>query len=179
MRKINNIIYKNIGDIFMDAQKYSKNYLTDVIFELKFPPILELMDGNSSNLGNFQRTMQEGGFSYNNVNKVGEIQLPQNLNSFSQIDPKTHTSWTFSNEPFNENPSKLVELLYNALIIIFKEYESFEIFLNTLNLVFKSLKKFPIMKTEYIGLRYINQIILEGKPDDWENIIDDSLNVIT
>ncbi|MDR3222248.1 MAG: TIGR04255 family protein [Methanobrevibacter sp.] len=59
-------------------------------------------------------------------------------------------------------------------------YNTFDEFSKTIELILKALSDYPIKKIKYIGLRYINQINLDdGKLNDWDDSINKDLHVIT
>jgi uncharacterized protein (TIGR04255 family) len=60
--------------VVVDGESYKTNYLTDVIFEVKFPPILELIDGENSHVSKFQKILVDE-FPYLDIKRGEEVSL--------------------------------------------------------------------------------------------------------
>ncbi|MBT4121877.1 TIGR04255 family protein [bacterium] len=146
---------------------YTKNFLTDVIFKVDFPVILDLQDSPPKE---FQNAIKEEypilepfqQFSFM-MDKESE-EPPQNLN---------RTIWKFMSKDKNRS----IELSYQSLIIVFKDYQSYEDFreiIEKIMAIFNELYKNVIV--DRIGLRYINQIELEEEDIfNWGDYINDCL----
>ncbi|MDR0913265.1 MAG: TIGR04255 family protein [Methanobrevibacter sp.] len=156
--------------------KYKKNYLTDVIFELKFPPVLEFMDGVNSPVSKFQKKIVDE-FSYSKVD-IGEelVVMPNGINSEISTSTRKKMSWVFYNE--SSNPTKKIILTHNSVILVYNEYNNFEEFSESINLILDALSDYPIKKSEYIGLRYINQLSFDNI-SDWSKLINTNLHLVT
>jgi uncharacterized protein (TIGR04255 family) len=160
--------------------KYKNNFLTDVIFEIKFPPVFDLMDGVNSSASNFQKNVIDE-FPVANIKKGEEItfNMPRDLNSEIVNSRKEKTSWIFYDNSISENPLKSITLNYNSCILKYKEYDTFDDFFNNIEIILNALSHYPIKKIEYIGLRYINQIMIDGNSFDWDGLINERLHTIT
>ena len=117
-------------------KKYSKNFLNEVIFQIKYPPILDL---------------------YQNKKITMKLDSATGKPIESNTDDEFYI-WTFYN--FNgkhvELNAKQLTLSYNGEL-----YDNFNSFLEDINLIISSLENYSVKKATSIGLRYINQIKIE------------------
>ncbi|MDR3223887.1 MAG: TIGR04255 family protein [Methanobrevibacter sp.] len=159
----------------MKEKIYNENILTDVIFEMKFPPILELMDGENLHVSKFQKKIVDK-FPYLDIKKDEEITL--NVSQISS-ERKKITSWLFKDKDnsFKNNnaPTKIVSFNYNQIVLHYKNsYSNFNDFLETIYLIFDALSEYSVRKTKYISMRYVNQIKLENN-ENWNGLINKNL----
>ncbi|MDR3223564.1 MAG: TIGR04255 family protein [Methanobrevibacter sp.] len=152
-------------------ENYKKNYLTRVIFEVKFPPILGLRSGDDLYVSTFQKMIVDK-FPYSEIKKGEEITL--NIPP-SQITGEREkiTSWLFKDDAI---PKKIVTLDYNKIVLLYNKehYTTFSDFLETIELIFDALGEYPVRKVEYVGMRYINQI---DENKNLEDLIDEKLHI--
>ncbi|MDR3222249.1 MAG: hypothetical protein LBT66_00745 [Methanobrevibacter sp.] len=100
----------------MKEKTYKKNYLTDVIFEMKFPPVLGLIDGSLSPSGFQDAVMDE--FPENQTKRGEKVTLNMLNPENSQINTKEEfSSWVFFDKPPENIPTKTVTLNYNNVIL--------------------------------------------------------------
>ncbi|MDR3223576.1 MAG: TIGR04255 family protein [Methanobrevibacter sp.] len=152
----------------MKEKTYIKNYLTDVIFEVNFPPILELMGGDDQYASIFQKNIVDK-FPYSEIKKGEEITL--NVPKIKS-ERKKINSWLFKDDVI---PKKIVILNYNKIVLHYKKhYTTFNDFFETIQLIFDALCKYPVRKVEYIGMRYINQI---DENKNLEDLINEKLHI--
>jgi uncharacterized protein (TIGR04255 family) len=165
----------------MEKKSYKDINLTDVIFEIKFPYILRLSNINldDSYLALFQERVNND-FPFLSRKEMEEVTLKLPNNSYNDINANKQRviSWEFSNKPQHDNPTKIIRFKPNSIVLHYKrEYTIFEDFLKNINLILEALSNYPVKKTEYIGIRYINQIPFEG--NDLNNLIDPDLQCIS
>jgi len=150
------------------SETYSKNYLSDVICRVDFsdnPAVKDELptDIKSGLLGLFPRLEPLKQFSISVTNQDSEV----------TTDRQENITWRFS----ASDQSQFVEINTTSLIILTKKYTNYTAFQKIIeqvcNLYFG---KFPEAQVTRLGLRYINQIILE-EPNlfDWSKYINNHL----
>lgn len=153
---------------------YDSNYITNVIFRVDFPNIIELDIREPT--AEFQRRIVE---KFPRVNP-----LKRDLVNF-QIQPnevKTGKEEEYAWEFFNkENNKKIFLTSDHASIEYFNHYTRFKELLDDIELVFKAIfELYPVKIAERVGLRYINQIEMQGSDVyNWENLINKHLYSLT
>lgn len=158
----------------MTHEKYCKNYLTEVIFQIRFAPLLELYTNEKNAAAKFQNAI---------INEFPDIQFEENKkfsikmdNTGNLVESKTNeefSTWTFSNEL-----GKQVSINGKELILSYtgKLYSSFIEFSKDVELILTALKQYNLPKVKSIGLRYINQIKLEDDKN-WDKYITPNLHL--
>jgi len=131
--------------------EYKKNYLTEVVFRIDFPIIL---DFNSLKLTEFRKTIKS------------EFPILQDIKSGEII-------WILKDKDEN----KLVTMGDHFLSVEFTKYTHFKEFFETTKLVIDNFfTLFPETLSTRVGLRYINNFSLdEEDPLDWSQYINENL----
>lgn len=148
---------------------YKSHFLTNVIFRVEFPKILELTEQKPPS--KFQERISD---KYPIVEEVkGEIQKYQFKKALDYIETEKKVSWEFS----NKEKTKRVFIDSDFVFVEHLKYEHFEDLFQDVKLIFESFKDlYPIKIINRVGLRYINQIRIEsGDPIDWNSLIHPSL----
>jgi len=145
----------------MKKKKYKKNFLSNVIFKLDFPTLL---DNYTERIGEFQKLIKSE-FPILEE-KIGVI-IEQQFKRAEQIESKSKEALGYMF--FNKTKKRIVSFEFNNIIVEFKEYTNFEDYLKIIDLVITSLfKRFPSIVSTRLGLRYINHINLdEEHPFIW------------
>lgn len=148
----------------MPSKKYKRNYLSDVIFKIDFPVILELTENPPRQ---FQNKIIN---DFPILEPIKQIDIEIKRQETTQV---LSTLWKFK----NEDNSNLIELKINSLAVIQKKYTDYQDFKKLINIANKAIFDiYPITKINRLGLRYINQINLEEpKFFEWEDYINNSL----
>lgn len=149
---------------------YKKNFITNVIFKVNFPKILNLSEQKPPT--KLQKIINEG-FPGLEVNRIPHIDTRIMKDSTLDIKGTTKILWIFS----NRGKTKKIEINQESLAIEYAKYENFTEFFQTIKFIFKKfIDLYNIKIINRLGLRYINQIKLEtGNPLDWNNLINQSL----
>ncbi len=143
---------------------YKTNFLTDVIFKIEFPTLLNLKDKSPSE---FQNAIIE---KFPDVEE-GLISIPTAISGgdiSSLFSPDK--LWIFK----DLSGDKFVELSKNHLLLKHKKYNNFKEFNENFQFIFDIFKKFYggegiVKKT---GLRYVNEIQLSnGNVFKWEEYL--------
>lgn len=149
---------------------YKKNFITNVIFRIDFPKILNLSEQKSPS--ELQKIINE---KFPKLEEIKGSQIETKIMKNSTFDIKgiTKISWNFS----NREETKKVSIDPEFLTIEYLKYENFTEFFKTIKFIFDNfINLYNIKLINRLGLRYINQIKLElGNPLDWNNLIDASL----
>lgn len=157
-----------------NKKMYKKNFLTNVIFKVDFPKVLELTDKKSPI--EFQKKISD---SFPILNEVKGGQFEYEIKSTNQFSLKSEDkiSWEF----MSKDKTKKVFVDSDYVYLECLRYEHFEDFFKDIKLVFETfLELYPIKIAKRIGLRYINQIKLDtGDPLDWSDFIDNNLFSVT
>lgn len=149
---------------------YKKNFITNVIFRIDFPKILNLTEQKPPS--KLQEIISEK-FPILDESIRSEIKTKIMKNSTFDIKGTSKKSWNFS----NREKTKKVSIDPEFLIIEYLKYENFTEFFKTIKFIFENfINLYNIRLINRLGLRYINQIKLEmGNPLNWNNLIDASL----
>ena len=152
----------------LERVKYSKNFLSNVIFRLDYHPILVLREKISPQFQESVRVhmpllQEQKGFEYRAEIKDGAPEgnaVP--LSSWILLDKEERFKLTLN---------------YSFLAIEDARYSSLEDYLKTIQLVTQAfLASYEKPEFTRIGLRYVNTINLEnGNPLDWSEYIADYL----
>jgi len=148
---------------------YSKNYLVDVICRIDFPLVLELIDVPPKE---FQNSIISDFPILKPTQQFG-VSIKKDEEGISTQE-KSRIIWTFH----DKEESYIVELFSEFLVINCKKYIDFADFEKKLKIVFDSFfKVYPNIIINRLGLRYINQIEIEGEDDffDWSAYINQKL----
>ncbi|MEA3293395.1 MAG: TIGR04255 family protein [Euryarchaeota archaeon] len=148
---------------------YESHFLTNVVFRVDFPKILELSEQKPPS--KFQEKISE---NYPIVNEVkGEFHKYQLKQTLDFVETNEKISWDFS----NKEKTKRVFIDSDFVFIEYLKYEHFDDLFQDVKLIFETLiDLYPVKITKRVGLRYINQIkIKSGDPIDWNGLIHPSL----
>lgn len=147
---------------------YKKNFLKKVIFRIDFDKIeLGLLKSFLEKIKkDFPIVEEEKG-------EEGIINFDLKTKELKQVSNPL-TSWNI----YNKNKSIKVKVLPNFLTIEYFKYNSSTELLANVDIVSAFLKNFGVKTLNRVGLRYINEIIIEDKnPLDWKKYINDKLLV--
>ncbi len=135
----------------MEYEKYSKNYLNEVIFQIRFQPLLQLVTNEKNAVVDFQNKV---------IDDFPGLKFEQCGKSNAGLSNKEYLTWVFTNIS-----GKYIRLNGEELILGYsgEAYSSFDDFLKDVKLSLDALKQYKIPQIESIGLRYINQIKVDGK----------------
>ncbi len=145
-------------------QTYHKNYLTDVICRIDFPPILELLNDTPKD---FQKLLSEDFPILEPVRRLGvRIEGKDTNITTEKLDS---TVWRFLNKDKNTQ----IELTSEFLAIVSKQYTDFSSFKSIVEKVFNSFYElFPATIVNRLGLRYINQLHFdEENVFEWDDYL--------
>jgi len=151
-----------------DKVQYKKNFLTDVIFRIDFPIILDIAENTPKEFQNrilndfpILEPIQQVG--------IGIEKRDSDINTFTA----NKTIWRF----LSSKRDYIVELDSAFLAVVCKKYDNFTDFKKTVSKMLESfIQIYPNLMINRLGLRYINQIQLEE--DDffiWEKYLNKSL----
>jgi uncharacterized protein (TIGR04255 family) len=159
----------------MSKNVYNYNFLEEIIFELKFP--YNLLDEDK--VKNFHEKISPD-FGYLKVKNKQEINLKINNNKGEFKATNTPTAYLFYDSKILEKSTKYIEIGKGYIILDYKtkknNYHEFKDLKKYIILICDSLSVYELKKTDYIGLRYINQILCpKGDFFQWEGIIDQKL----
>lgn len=157
----------------MTHEKYSKNNLMEVIFQIRFSPLLELYTDNKGAAAEFQKVIGKE-FPETEFEFQRKVSVKID-NTGKPVESKTaddFLTWVFVNKN-NKQIKKQVKLNGKELILSYGEriYSDFDEFFKDVELILKGLNRYTVPKIKSIGLRYINQI----KIKDW-TLLDDYIN---
>ncbi len=150
------------------ANTYSKNFLSNVIFKINFPPIdslaKEVSPGFKEKLSN--------DFPILEPVKMSNIKFEASPEEV-KTEKDDRTMWRFK----DKEDKTILELDVDSLAIVLKKYENFakfeELILKVINPFLEDYKDVVINR---LGLRYINEIQLEEKSlYEWDKYINSTL----
>jgi len=146
-------------------KKYQRNFLTNVILEIKIPKILELVKEKPPS--DFQKKIVD---YFPSINEFKGEFFKFTQRSMKQ---EKRTGWEFINK------EKKMRIFFEpeTIEIEFRKYSTFEDFIKIVKIVLDTLIGiYPIKIANELSLRYINQIYLKsGNPFKWNNYIKKSL----
>lgn len=131
--------------------QYSKNYLNEVIFQIRFQPLLQLVTNEKNAVVDFQNKV---------IDEFPGLKFEHKDESNVGLSNKEYLTWVFTNIS-----GKYIRLNGEELILGYSgdAYSSFDDFLKDVKLSVDALKQYKIPQIESIGLRYINQIKVDEK----------------
>lgn len=152
----------------MPVHTYPKNFLSDVIFRIDYPTILDLVSDVPKD---FQNKIYAKFPSLEPIKQAGirfENKGPE-LETFQE----TKTLWKFT----NSDGKRTVELDREYLAIVIKDYKNFQEFLELIGEITTYLfELYPSITISRLGLRYVNIINLPGgNIFDWTRYINQNL----
>lgn len=148
---------------------YRKNFLSDVIFRVDFPLILEI---SKETPDKFQSEIATEFPILEPVKQYG-FQIETKEDS-STPTPLNITIWRFK----NKTGDFFIELNGNSLVVNAKKYTDYTSFKERVSRILKVFYKiYPSTVVQRLGLRYINQIEILKEKDlfSWSNYINENL----
>lgn len=160
-------------NIHETVKNYKTNYLTNVIFKIDYPKILDLDIREPT--AEFQKKIFE---EFPIMSEIDRQNVKVKLKS-----SKVHATkdkeilWKFT----NKKDTKAVFIGSETLSIEYSDYENFNELSQDFNRVFLAFRElYPVAIAKRVGLRYINEIkIDEGHAFDLEKYINKNLCSIT
>lgn len=148
--------------------KYEKNFLSRVIFRVDYPKILDL---------DLKEPTAE--FQKNIINKYPKVKekhidnvkfkLALNGKDTGSSEKQTELAWEFTDK---ENKKRVFISSDHVSIEYINYYSGFTEIYDDINLIINNLIEFyPVKIANRIGLRYINEIELDGSRFEWSNIL--------
>ena len=140
-------------------KEYPNHMLDQVIFQIKFYPLLKLYSDAPEVASDFQQVV---------INEFPELNIKQSRKVSLKLGStglpvggeanKPHLIWNFKNDN-----GKFINLSGDDLSLTYpgNVYTTFKPFLEDIKLALSGLKLYNLPKIKSIGLRYINQIDLE------------------
>lgn len=148
---------------------YSKNNLNEVIFQIRFPPLLKLYTDKKNAASEFQNII---------INEFPETEFQKKRKISVTIDStgkpiESETNDEFLTWVFINKKGKHVKLNGKELILSYKgeNYNCFDEFKKDIELTLKGISIYNLPKINSIGLRYINQIKIND-----ESTLDEYIN---
>ena len=148
--------------------RYQKNFLTNVILRLDFPSRPETIDSSADN---FRQEVKE---EFPIFEQKPLYEYVAKLEKGVKTD--TYTEYKHY-QVSDKNKEKKISLSHNFVVLEFLKYKDLDDFYRHSELLVSTINKlYPELDFTRIGLRYINQIVLEkGNPFNWKEYIDSSL----
>ena len=146
---------------------YKRNFLTKVIARVDYQPILIIGEENPTQ---FQDALRQT-FPRLEINQSLEIKASKTQTADFAMR-KLPMVWNL----IDKNKENKIDLSSNYLALSCFKYTHFDLFFSSLSNIynkFTEIYKPSIIKR--IGLRYINEIKLDGNPFDWHNFINKNL----
>lgn len=151
-----------------EITQYKKNFLTDVIFRVDFPIVLDIVENTPKE---FQNKIMNDFPILEPIQQFG-VRIEKkdsDINTFTA----NKTTWRF----LSPNKNHIVELDSEFLAVVYKNYDNFTNFKKTVSKIVKTfIQLYPKLAINRLGLRYINQIQLEETDFFvWQDYINKSL----
>ena len=144
----------------MSTKKYSKNNLIEVIFQIKFEPILQLYADNKEAASDFQKVIRKDfpHVEFQHENKV-DIKISKSGTVKRTKSDDKFVTWIFSNKTKSKTNKKICLNAQQLTLSYSGEYyHSFKQFKKDVEFVLEALNQYSISEVDFIGLRYVNQI---------------------
>jgi len=154
-----------------DVKVYKKNFITNAIFKVNFPKI----DLNENPPEDLKKKISTK-FPNFNLKKKANVDVRVKNGKTITTNFNEIISWEFMTEPSKEKVNRFI-IHPNYFSLEYENYSNFKSFNKDIKLVFDVFNEFfPIETVKRVGLRYINQIILDsGKPLEWDKLLHPSL----
>ncbi|WP_286476429.1 TIGR04255 family protein [Methanobacterium sp. CWC-01] len=156
-------------------RKYQHNNISNVIFAVNFPKILDLRKPTAE----FQKIIIEKFPIMKEVN-LDNVQFNLQPSEEPQTEYEREIAWEFTNK--ERNRKVFVSSIQIILEYFNNSYRNFEEFAADVETVFEAvINLYPVKVAERIGLRYINQIEIKGENNvfNWSNLINSNLYTLT
>lgn len=147
--------------VILMSKRYLKNYLNEVIFQVRFSPLLSLYSIKPEAAAKFQEVVGDKfpDLQFNQKRNL-KVKMDSTQNSIESNMEDEYLIWNFKS-----NDGKSILLSGEELTLSYPKgtYLTFEEFKEDVELVLKGLSQYKIPKINSIGLRYINQININNK----------------
>lgn len=162
----------------LDKIHYNWNFITNAVFKVDFPKVLELSLSNppsrfQEKIGDRFPILEE------KPGKFFEVAIPKEIKKEDIIVKQEEIGkWDF----YNKERSKSVVVTPEWIALEYFKYDSFDEFDSDIEFVFQTFFDiYGVIKiAKRVGMRYINQIKLQsGDPLDWNNLINPALVAVT
>lgn len=144
----------------MSDKKYSKNNLNQVIFQIRYSPLLELYTDEEKAAAEFQKVVVDEfpELKFQQENKIS-VKINDEGKPIETSTDNKFLTWVFFNQD-KDKITKQIKLNGKELILSYSGdfYSSFKDFFKDIELVLNGLNKYCVPKIKFIGLRYVNQI---------------------
>lgn len=148
---------------------YKKNFLSNVIFRIDFPVIKELAEKLPAGL------KDEILKDYPKLDPIEQVGIHiENKGGDFKAEKETKITWKFK----SKYEKLFVEIDPEYLAVISQEYSNYPNFRKKIeNITKKFFSIYPDIKINRLGLRYINEIIMENEKDffNWGKYINANL----
>lgn len=154
------------------VENYQKNFVTNVIFRIDFPEILENQDQFPSEI--IEKIKEKFPICNQLIGQSFEIETKTNTKTIKHEEKK---SWRLA----NSDNTKIVVIDPKFLTFESLKYTDFQDFIDDVKFIFKHfVLLYSVAHVNRIGLRYINQIKwgIKEDPLDWENLLDPNLYMV-
>lgn len=148
--------------------EYHKNYLSDVIFKINFPLILDLVDNSPKQ---FQSEII-GDYPILEPIKQYGVKIEAKGDVF-KAEKDMRTLWRFK----SKDGTRFIEFDSESIALVFKKYINYHEFKETVGKITEILYRiYPNIIVNRLGLRYINLINLDGNDFySWNRYINNDL----
>jgi len=153
--------------------RYNKNFITEAIIRVDFSkPITELTNAISEDidrfiLGFFPQKESKNSFSEELILNPNSNVVDRKRNEFKE--------WNY----YANNRVKRFCITKDFVFISFKQYQTYEDFTENFIDILKLLARtYDDFSCRRIGMRYINNIRIEGAPTEWNDFINDSITSV-
>jgi uncharacterized protein (TIGR04255 family) len=145
--------------------KYEQNFLKEVVFQVRFEPILRL---ETEAPADFQSAIKE---RFPAVQAGQAIEIDASASVDKGFDAKvrsTRKTWTF----FTKDKTRSLTVESSALTLSYTVYKNFDEVQSDVDFLWERFQTIYSVETlSRIGLRYINVIEIDGNPLDWAGLI--------
>lgn len=153
--------------------RYNKNFITEAIIRIDFSkPITELTNAISEDLdrfilGFFPQKESKNSFSEELILNPNSNVVDRKRNDFKE--------WNY----YANDRVKRFCITKDFVFISFKQYQTYEDFTENFIDILKLLARtYDDFSCRRIGMRYINNIRIEGAPMEWNDFINDSITSV-
>lgn len=147
---------------------YPRNFITQVIAQVNFQPILKLKNETPDD---FQETIRE---QFPRIERKESIDIELLIKPGGGLPslPEKLSTWEF----INKEQTDKISLNYKVINFSSKEYKSHDLFFSKVELMYNNFYKiYRPGLINRMGLRFTNEIKLKGNPLDWDGYINNNL----
>lgn len=157
----------------MSKEEYNTNFLTEIIFKLDFVSDFDAIE----KISEIKKKLKP---DFDNTSERFEQNINIDLTNNEGHMKSVPIMWLFHDCENVENSSKYIEIGKNHIILDYNanknDYSDFRDIKKYISLILQLTNIYGLKETNYIGLRYINQIVCEkGNPHSWEELINSDL----